>query len=306
MTSPSPAGAPAPAGMMAAAVRLGAAADALAALAAHARLESEHLDADPAVCALLADVAAELLDGQAGADTAAGAAPVVGLARAFLRQATELVEDPGRTGGWDRVDVPLLQSTGRLSMGVVDAVLAAAERLPGLGERLRTPGGRFLDVGTGVGWLAVAVARSLPEVTVVGVDVFAAALELARRNVADEGLAGRIDLRLQDGAALDEADTYDAVWLPVPFLARASLPAVVAAACRALRPGGWVLAGTFTGPGDRLSQLLTDLRTVRSGGHPWSPGELVAALAGAGLTDTAEVERTWAAPVRLYAGRRAG
>jgi SAM-dependent methyltransferase len=294
---------------MAAAVRLGAAADALAALAAHVRLESEQLDADPAVRALLADVATELLggaDGTGDADTAAGAAPVVGLARAVLRQATDLIEDPGRAGGWDRVDVPLLQSTGRMSMGVADAVLAAADRLPGLGGRLRAPGARFLDVGTGVGWLAVAVARALPEVTVVGVDVFGAALDLARRNVAGEGLGGRVQLRLADGAQLGESDAYDAVWLPVPFLARAAVPAVVAAACRALHPGGWVLAGTFTGPGDRLSELLTDLRTVRSGGHPWRPAELVDLLAGAGLADAAEVERTWASPVRLYAARRTG
>ena len=286
------------------AVRLGAATDALAALAAHVRLETEQLPADPAVRDLLRAVAAQLLDGAADAPAGAPAAAVVGRARTALRQAAELVENPGRSGAWDQVDVPLLQSIGRMSMAVADAIGAAETQLPALGERLRAPGARFLDVGTGTGWLAVAVARSHPELAVVGIDVFPPALELARGNVASTELAGRIDLRLQDAATLDEPGGYDAVWLPMPFLRREVVPAVLAAACRALRPGGWLLLGTFAGPGDPLSQLLTDLRTVRCGGHPWRPAELVDLIGSTGLTDAREIDRSWPAPVRLYAGHQ--
>ena len=286
------------------AVRLGAATDALAALAAHVRLETEQLPADPAVRELLRAIAAQLLDGAPAVPGGPAAGAVVGLARTALRQAAELVENPGRSGSWDEVDVPLLQGIGRMSMGIADAVAAAEQLLAGLGDQLRAPGARFLDVGTGTGWLAIAVARSHPDLTVVGIDVFAPALDLARRNVAEAGLTDRVELRLQDAADLDEPGGYDAVWLPMPFLPHAVVPGVLSAACRVLRPGGWVLPGTFTGPGDPLSQLLTDLRTVRCGGHPWQPDELVDALTGAGLADAREVERTWAAPVRLYAGRR--
>lgn len=288
------------------AVRLGAATDALAALAAHVRLETEQLPADPAVRELLRAIAAQLLDGTPDVPGGASAGAVVGLVRTALRQAAELVENPGRSGSWDQVDVPLLQGIGRMSMGIADALTVAERALPGLGERLRTPGARFLDVGTGAGWLAIAVARSHPELTVVGIDVFSPALDLARRNVADAGLAARVELRIQDAADLDEPGAYDAVWLPMPFLPRDAVPAVVRAAAGALRPGGWLLPGTFTGPGDPLSQLLTDLRTVRCGGHPWRPAELVDVLAEAGLAEAQEVERTWAPPVRLYAGRRPG
>ncbi|NEK57069.1 class I SAM-dependent methyltransferase [Geodermatophilus sabuli] len=288
---------------MSQAVRLGAAADALAALAAHLRLETERLPADPAVRAVLADVAAELVGGDVGG---AGAAPVVGLARTVLRQAAELVENPGRAGGWDQVDSPLLQSIGRLSMGIADAVRSAEDVLPGLADALHRPDAELLDVGTGTGWLAIALARAYPGLRITGIDVFAPALELARANVADAGLTDRIDLRLQDAAELDEAGAFDVVWLPMPFLPATVVPGVVAAACRSLRPGGWLLPGTFAGPPDRLGQLLTDLRTVRSGGHPWRPDELLAVLDGSGLTDVTEVPRTWAAPVRLHAGRRGG
>ena len=71
-----------------------------------------------------------------------------------------------------------------------------------------------------------------------------------------------------------------------------------------MRPGGWLLASTFTGPPGRLGQLLADLRTVRSGGHPWQPEELVTAIAASGFDDASEVAKTWRVPVRLYAGRR--
>jgi len=285
------------------AVRLGTSVDALAALAAHVRVETEQLPADPAVRQLLTAIAAELL-GPEGAVDPATAAPVVGLARTFLRQAGELVENPGRSGGWDQVDVPLLQSVGRLSMGISGAVQVAARRLPDLGDRLAGPDARFLDVGTGTGWLAIAIAQAHPTLHVVGVDIFEPALDLARTNVKGAGLADRIELRLQDAALLDEPDGYDAIWLALPFLPKDVVVPIMDAAARSLKPGGWLLPGTFTGPGDRLSELLTDLRTVRSGGHPWRPEEIIDLMATAGLADAQEIPRTWPAPVRLYAGLR--
>jgi hypothetical protein len=109
---------------------------------------------------------------------------------------------------------------------------------------------------------------------------------------------------LQDAALLDEPDGYDAIWLALPFLPRAVVVPIVNAAVRSLKPGGWLLPGTFTGPGDRLSELLTDLRTVRSGGHPWRPEEIIDLMATAGLADAQEIPRSWPAPVRLYAGLR--
>ena len=111
---------------------------------------------------------------------------------------------------------------------------------------------------------------------------------------------------MQNALDLDGGETYDAIWLPTPFMPQAIVPAAAAAATKALRPGGWLLPGTFAGPGDRLSQLLLDLRTVRSGGHPWTPEELLDLLAAQDLVDVQEVPRTWAAPVRLYAGHRTG
>jgi SAM-dependent methyltransferase len=291
---------------LATAVALGTSVDALAALAAYLRIETEQLPADPAVHDLLRQVAAEVLGPGAPSAGLGAAAPVIGLARTFLRQGAELIENPGRSGRWDQVDVPLLQAIGRLSMGIADAVQAAESVLDGLGPALRAPGARFLDVGTGTGWLAIALAQRYPELEVVGIDIFEPDLELARQNVAAAGLSSRITLVVQDATRLSEPATYDAVWLPMPFLPEAIVGSVVSAASAALTPGGWLLPGTFAGPPDRLSQLLTDLRTVRSGGYPWTAEGLIRALSDAGLTAAQEVPRSWPAPVRLYAARRSG
>lgn len=162
----------------------------------------------------------------------------------------------------------------------------------------------FLDIGTGTGWLAIAMARANPRLSVVGIDIFPPAAELARANVQREDLAERVDIRLLNATALPADEQFDAIWLPLPFLPKSVVQEVLPAAIGALRPGGWILPGTFTGPGDPLSELLTDLRTVRSGGHPWSAAEIVALLDGTGLTQAQEIPRSWAAPVRLYAGQR--
>lgn len=290
--------------VMATAVRLAASVDALAALAAHIRVVGEGLDVDDDVRAVLVEVVRELLGDDVAIDPAVGA-QALGLARTFTRQAVDTIETPGRRGDWAVVDPVLLQGIGRLSGAIAGAFRAAEADLPGLGTMLGRAGARFLDVGTGTGWLAIATAHAYPLAQVVGIDVFGTALALARQNVEAAGLGDRIDLREQDASTLDEPHGYDAIWLPLPFLPVAVVPASATAAARALRPGGWVLAGTFAGPGDRLASLLTDLRTMRSGGHPWTGDELVGLLDAAGLVDAHEVPRTWAAPVRLWAARRA-
>lgn len=58
-----------------------------------------------------------------------------------------------------------------------------------------------VDVGTGCGAVAIAVARALPQARVLATDVSGAALELARFNADQCGVAGRVTWA--EGSALD-------------------------------------------------------------------------------------------------------
>lgn len=72
-----------------------------------------------------------------------------------------------------------------------------------------------LDLGTGSGAIAVALARSEPALRILATDVSAEALAVARENAAANGVAGRIELL--------EGDLFDPVTEPVDIVA-ANLP----------------------------------------------------------------------------------
>lgn len=87
---------------------------------------------------------------------------------------------------------------------------------------------RVLDLCTGSGCLAVLAAMAFPDASVDAVDLSADALEVARRNVADHGLAGRI--RLLRGDLFDAVgdERYDLIITNPPYVdaeGMAGLPA---------------------------------------------------------------------------------
>ena len=78
-------------------------------------------------------------------------------------------------------------------------VLAA---LPGVHDRLARPGARILDIGCGAGHSTVALATAYPEATVLGVDIDAPSIELARKAAEDGGVAERVEFRVGDASDL--------------------------------------------------------------------------------------------------------
>ena len=148
-----------------------------------------------------------------------------------------------------------------------------ATQRPELGEMLQGPGA-FLDVGTGVGWLAIEAARSWPALRVVGVDPWEPALTLARQNLAQSGVAERVELRLQRVEQFEETTTFTVAWLPGPFIAGEIADRALERVYRALVPGGWLVFGFNPPPHGRLEEALASLRIVRSGGYPWTPREV--------------------------------
>jgi release factor glutamine methyltransferase len=76
--------------------------------------------------------------------------------------------------------------------------------------------GRVLDVGTGSGAIALAVADELPEAEVVATDTSSGALEVARANAARLGLADRV--RFEAGT-VPAAGSFDLVLANLPYVA---------------------------------------------------------------------------------------
>jgi release factor glutamine methyltransferase len=77
---------------------------------------------------------------------------------------------------------------------------------------------RVLDVGTGSGAIALAIATELPEASVTAVDLSPAALEVARSNASALGLAGRVRFLESDLLAAVAGEVFDAVVSNPPYV----------------------------------------------------------------------------------------
>jgi SAM-dependent methyltransferase len=159
---------------------------------------------------------------------------VLSIARSYLAQALDLVEDPARPGAWSHADPVLLRAQGSAS-ALVARLIAEA----GLGS----DDARILDVGTGVGGLAIAFCTTFPRSTVVGVDPWEPALSIARENVALAGLDARVTLSTTPVEELDDPDGFDLAWLPSFFIPERVLAAAFERIFAVTRPGGILVTG---------------------------------------------------------------
>ncbi|HOG94517.1 MAG: Release factor glutamine methyltransferase [Verrucomicrobia bacterium ADurb.Bin122] len=167
-----------------------------------------------------------------------------------------------------------------------------------LQERCVPPPTRVLDLGTGTGCIALALASAWPGAEVVAVDASEEALALARENGESTGLAARVrwlksdwfsglpvDARFdlivsnppyltaeETAAAEPEVRTYEpASALTAAEAGMADLRKIIAGAPRFLAPGGWLAMETGIA---QHAALLADL--ARAGLHD---GESVKDLA---------------------------
>jgi SAM-dependent methyltransferase len=175
---------------------------------------------------------------------------------AFVQQARDHMLTPG----WHFTDPAILQAQGAGGVLLVQIIAEQlAPMLPGLRDRLAAPTAAFLDVGTGVGRIAIEMCRRFPQVRVVGLDIQEAPLAEARRAVAGAGLTDRIELRRQAVEELSDRGTFDLVWLPQPFVSGEAFTRGLRTVYEALRPGGWLLLATGARDGSDLTAAVSRL-----------------------------------------------
>ncbi len=256
----------------------------LAAIGAEIRLRQEGNAGDNRVRVLLQETMQALNPSPLEGLNAEQQAMLLGIIRIVFRDAAELLNDPARSPGWTYSDTEMLEAQGRASRANVISISAFAAQHPKLATVLSEPSA-FLDIGTGVGHLALEAAKAWPAMRVTGIDIWDPALALARKNVDASELNGRVELRKLNVDDLAEEQAYDLVWLPAPFLPRDVFERAVGKTYAALRPGGWLVVGQYGIPNEPVGRALTQLQIVRSGGYPWEAPELVSLLQDSGFED---------------------
>ena len=149
----------------------------------------------------------------------------------------------------------------------------ALERLPAQA--------RMLDMGTGSGAIAVAVAHTRPDAQVTALDVSEEALAVARANAEANG--ARVRFLRSDWFAALEGDTFELVVSNPPYIASgdehlaqgdlrfepadaltdhadglSDLRTIIAGAAAHLAPGGWLLLEHGYDQAEAVHALLTD------------------------------------------------
>jgi release factor glutamine methyltransferase len=175
---------------------------------------------------------------------------------------------------------------------IVETVLACVGRAP-----LRLRSGQaspaipvhIIDVGTGSGCIAIALAKELPQAEIHATDISAAALEIARANAARRQFDNRIQFHHTDLLRGFDSASFNFVVSNPPYVGESEedqvqlevrkfeprnavfagptgleiIERLVPQAEAALKPGGWLvmeISGTIA---ERVQELLCDWKDVQ-------------------------------------------
>jgi release factor glutamine methyltransferase len=176
---------------------------------------------------------------------------------------------------------------------VIEAVLelrpsASGFRRPATGNQKPEARSRILDVGTGSGCIALALAKELPDAEIVATDISAAALEIARINAARNQLESRIQFRESDLLAGFENDSFDFIVSNPPYVGESEagdvqlevrkfeprnavfagptgvevIARLIPQAHAALKTGGWLIMEISGTIAEEVKNLLKDWKEV--------------------------------------------
>jgi predicted O-methyltransferase YrrM len=200
------------------------------------------------------------------------------------RQLADGARHGGLAPGWQHTDPELLEAQGRSGKGAMPAMVQSIRQNPALAARLGQPSARFLDVGVGVGVIAIELCRAFPALRVVGLEPAPAPLAQARRNLAAAQLADRIELRQQGVEDLQDSEAFDLAYVAQVFIPDGVFEAGLARVWRALRPGGWVSMPAISAAGEDLEAALSRLRNLLWGGGVRLPEQVAERAAAVGFT----------------------
>lgn len=130
-------------------------------------------------------------------------------------QLNHLVDAYRQGGGvsWDQLGDDARESQGALNRPWFEQQLGPAMTgVPQVDGVLSRDGVLVADVGCGMGWSTIALARAYPTASVVGLDIDEPSVDAARANAAEAGVADRVSFRLAEGETLSGHRQFDAVF----------------------------------------------------------------------------------------------
>jgi hypothetical protein len=137
----------------------------------------------------------------------------------------------------------------------------------GLDARLRAdPPARIADVGCGLGWSSIAMARTYPKVLIDGLDLDGPSIQAARVNAAQSGVDDRVTFAVRSADDPGLSGQYDLVTVLEAFHDMARPVAVLRALRGLLAPGGSILIAD-TKAGDTFQPPTSDRERLQYG---WS------------------------------------
>jgi release factor glutamine methyltransferase len=162
----------------------------------------------------------------------------------------------------------------------------AAVRVPE--SRIPDAGYRILDLGTGSGCIALALAKEFPQAEIHASDISTAALEIARANTARHQLENRIQFHEVDLLAGFEDNSFDFIVSNPPYVGEAEedqvqlevrkfeprnavfagptgvevIERLIPQAHAALRPGGWLVIEVSGTIAEKVKLLLRNWTDV--------------------------------------------
>jgi len=173
---------------------------------------------------------------------------------------------------------------------VIETVLQLSKESAG-GSWASSPGSfpRIVDVGTGSGCIALALAKELPQAEIHATDISPAALEIARANAARHQFENRVHFHETDLLQSLDAGAFDFVVSNPPYVGESEedqvqlevrkfeprnavfagpkglevIERLLPQARTALRPEGWLVMEISGAIANSVQQLLSGWRQVR-------------------------------------------
>ena len=165
-------------------------------------------------------------------------------------------------------------------------------------QEVLTRGGTHLELGCGVAGRILTTLQAVPAMRAIGVEISPDLAAVARERAEALGVSERFEVVEQDVADFDREACADTAFWSQFFFPEASRRGALAAAYRALRPGGVLTASLAATLDDERMLALNDV-TLAGWAVPSRTGdELVEEISAAGFLDVAVVERGGLSRVR--------